>query len=123
MNRARSGFTLVELMTVLAIIGLMAAIAIPRLSSSKDQAYVAQMQSDLRALGSQQEAFWAHNARYGAMADTAKLNLPRTNGVNITITTANAVSWSASATHNALPSTQSCTLGVGQGQTGRLGCS
>ena len=120
--RRRSGFTLVELMTVLAINGLMAAIAITPLSASKDNVYYAAMQSDLRALAANQEAFNAKNARYGAAADTASLNLPKSNGVTVTITTGTTQSWSASATHASLAATQSCVLGVGAGQTGKLSC-
>ena len=44
----RRAFTLIELLIVVVIIGILAAIAIPKFSNTKEKAYVAQMKSDLR---------------------------------------------------------------------------
>ena len=44
----KSGFTLVEILIVIAIIGLLAVIAIPRFISYRSQAVDAQLKSDLR---------------------------------------------------------------------------
>ena len=47
----RKGFTLIELLIVVVIIGILAAIAIPKFANTKEKAVVASMKSDLRNLG------------------------------------------------------------------------
>ena len=60
----RAGFTLIELMTVVAIIGLLAMIAIPKLTSLKGRAQIAAMKSDLRNLVTLEETYFAQHLQY-----------------------------------------------------------
>jgi type IV pilus assembly protein PilA len=60
----RKGFTLIELLIVVVIIGILAAIAIPKFANTKGKAYVTAMKSDLRNLVSSQEAFFSDSSRY-----------------------------------------------------------
>jgi type IV pilus assembly protein PilA len=58
------GFTLIELLIVVVIVGLLAAIAIPKLANTKQKAYVAQMKSDLKNLATAEEGFFYDSAFY-----------------------------------------------------------
>ena len=60
----RKGFTLIELLIVVVIIGILAAIAIPKFANTKEKAYIASMKSDLRNLVTAEEAFFADSIRY-----------------------------------------------------------
>src|SRR4051812_725803 len=55
----RKGFTLIELLIVVVIIGILAAIAIPKFSNTKEKAYLAAMKSDLRNLATYEESYAA----------------------------------------------------------------
>ena len=72
MNRSRKGFTLIELLIVVVIIGILAAIAIPKFANTKDKAYVAAMKSDLRNLATYEEQYAAdQNGAYFAGTATS----------------------------------------------------
>lgn len=49
--RSNQGFTLIELMIVIAIIGILAAIAIPNFISYRDKAYCSAAESDAQTIG------------------------------------------------------------------------
>ena len=57
----KKGFTLIELLIVVVIIGILAAIAIPKFANTKDKAYVAAMKSDLRNMATYEEQYAADN--------------------------------------------------------------
>jgi type IV pilus assembly protein PilA len=112
MRNAR-GFTLIELLIVVVIIGLLAAIAIPKFANTKEKAVVTSMRSDLRNLATAQESYWVENRTYygGVIPDAAFLFQP-TGGVTIVIVNATDAGWSARAT--GLPqTTQQCVIFYG----------
>lgn len=63
----KKGFTLVELLVVVAIIGILAAIAIPQFAAYRIRAYNSAAQSDLRNWKTTMEASFADNQAYPSM--------------------------------------------------------
>ena len=63
-NKDEKGFTLIELMIVIAIIGILAAIAIPQFSAYRTRSYNSAAQADLRNAATAQEAYYVDNQEY-----------------------------------------------------------
>ena len=61
----RKGFTLIELLIVVVIIGILAAIAIPKFAATKDKAKLASVKTDLRNSMTAEEAYFSDFATYG----------------------------------------------------------
>ena len=93
----RRGFTLIELLIVVVIIGIVAAIAIPKFNNTKGKANAAALRSDLRNLASAQEAYFYEHSAYADSPALLKLN--SSPGVILTIVSASASGWSAKVTH------------------------
>ena len=107
-NNAR-GFTLIELLIVIVIIGILATIAIPKFSSSKEQAYLAAMKSDLRNLATTEESYmyeyWAYTTNPLAASYVTTTGVT---GPTVAIT---ADGWTAILGHNV--STKTCAIYFG----------
>ena len=116
----RKGFTLIELLIVVVIIGILAAIAIPKFANTKEKAYIASMKSDLRNLVTAEEAYFADSVKYSS---SVVCSTPPTAGTvawcatqgntlgTPTVGTGTQAGWTANITN--LNTTKSCAIYVG----------
>jgi type IV pilus assembly protein PilA len=108
--RNRKGFTLIELLIVVVIIGILAAIALPKFGETRQRAYVSAMQSDLRNMQTSQEMHYSNPAtEYTYWSGTLLPNDPdpvlgftASSGVTIVVDNAEPVDgYTATASHEA----------------------
>lgn len=104
------GYSLIELLTVIVIVAVLAAIAIPRLWGAGDEALRSTVRHDLRNLVQEQELQYDDASTYAA--DPATLTLSPSEGVTFTILEATASGWSGTAMHERL-APELCAVFVG----------
>jgi prepilin-type N-terminal cleavage/methylation domain-containing protein len=100
MRNRRAGFTLIELLIVVVIIGMLAAIALPKFGYTKEKAFTSTMKSDLRNLATAQESYWNDYSTYysGTVPSGALLYKPSPS-VSIVIGEGTVGGWSAKTSH------------------------
>ena len=109
-SRNQSGFTLIELLIVVVIIGILAAIAVPKFQTTKGKAYYASMKSDLHNLTTAQESFFYDSAKY--TTNLTNLQFKGSKGDSIEIVQATATGWAATAVHQ-MSYPKFCALFIG----------
>ena len=109
MLKLRKGFTLIELLIVVVIIGILAAIAIPKFANTKSKAYVTAMKSDLRNLVTAEEAFFSDSSKYTGTLTQLKFNV--STGVNAPTIATGAGYWTATNSHTQLAGME-CGIGI-----------
>jgi len=90
------GFTLIELMIVIAIIGILAAIAIPQFSAYRTRSFNAAANADLRNAATAQEAYFVDHQSYtNVVGDLtgSKYGFVTSAGVTLTIGTGNTTEY------------------------------
>ena len=91
-------FTLVEILIIIAIIGLLAVIAIPQFITYRSQAIDAQLKSDLRNAAVAVESYFTRKSVYPAsLAEIQGYGFQPTDGVTVTLTIVAPNSYSITA--------------------------
>ncbi|HEX6801193.1 MAG TPA: type II secretion system protein [Candidatus Binatia bacterium] len=97
-TKPKDGFTLVEILVVIAVIGLLAAIAIPQFMSYHSEAIDTEMKSDLRNASIAIEAYYAKQSVLPAsLAEIAGYGFQPSGGVTVSLVIVSTNSYSLNA--------------------------
>ncbi|MFO0882086.1 MAG: type II secretion system protein [Candidatus Saccharimonadales bacterium] len=113
LKKKQSGFTIVELLIVIVVIGILATLVIVTFSGVQQKARDTKRETDVKALASQLEVYYANNGSYPAIAqlqdntwvqanlkglDVAGLVAPNGSGTNTISATASTTTYQYVAT-------------------------
>ena len=110
MNR-KSGFTLVEIMIVVIIIGLLALIAVPQLARNRDAAQRSACQNNLRQINGNTQQYMLENNTTAVPSSAATATMFQTGAFP---TCPGGGTYTMPATDTALPT---CSLSASKGHT------
>lgn len=108
----RAGFTLIEMLIVMVVLGILAAIAIPRMKNVRQKGFLSAMRSDLENFALVQESYFSDYHAYATT--TTDLDNHWTRDVFIHINEHTNSGWAATATHPGLQN-ENCGMYYGTG--------
>ena len=116
MSRNRGGFTFIELLVVVAIIGILASIALPKFSGTRDKARLAALRTDVRNAETAEESYYTDSGTYAGLAQLQADGLLTLSPGTTMIVAGSAAGYKVDATNSTIESgTTSCSLQVGAG--------
>lgn len=116
LKRKQSGFTIVELLIVIVVIGILAALVITTFTGIQRRARDTERQTDIKAIHSQLEAYYAQNGSYPALAEVNTTTLAGLDGDALTAPNSSTAIDSSAATtakYRYAPSPGTCTTAAG----------
>jgi prepilin-type N-terminal cleavage/methylation domain-containing protein len=107
---SKPGFTMIELLIVVVVVGIIAAIAVQAYWGARNKVYVIQMKSDLHNLMTAEQAYFIDSGRFTNDLSALKVRLsPKVSAPTITV---GSGYWSAQVTHGQMPGA-TCAIQMG----------
>lgn len=124
MVREREGFTLVELLMVIVVLGILTAMVMAKFGQTREASYYSTLRADLNNLRNAQEVYFQTTGTFRYASSTAMLDFLPSSGVTFPVlnTLNNGQAWEAVANHSGLNGGV-CVIGFGELGTESWGAS